>query len=975
MNPERFVALDLETTGLDGRRDEIIEFGAVRVIGGEVAARFSSLARPGRRLPELVARLTGLSDGELAAAPPRAHALAEFLEFLGEDALVAHNAGFDAAFLSAATDGRFRRPVMCSLELARIVLPEARSHSLEALAAALELPRAGAHRAAADAETAARLWIELLARLGKLPMAVLAEMSWLLAPVNHPLKEVLAAAERAAADRGLLSEEAGYAGLFRSARRGAESGRERRAGEPVRLDPEQLAAALGPGGAVAGALDGFEPRPEQIEMCRQAAEAFSAGRHLALEAGTGVGKSLAYLVPAAAWARATGRRVVVSTNTKNLQAQLFGKDLPLLQRALPEAAPRAALLKGRRNYLCLRKLLALLRQAGSELDDAERPLLLPAVVWAPRSAAGDLEECGPLHLPAAADLREKLVTDGPDCLGKACPQRRGCFLLRARQRAQEADVIVANHALVLADLDAESPVLPASDEAVFDEAHNLEGVATDAFSVRLSPLRFYRALNRLFRFRRRGRSAADAPAPRRRRRRAATGGEPQAGTGLLPTLFAALGRARGLPAALREQLESETRAASEGVVAADGAAAMLFAELRGLWAGARGAERKLRYSQERRRGDLWAAPTAAAAEAVARLGTVRAACGRLARLLDEEAAELPGAEELSRDLAAAEARLAELIGDVDFTVRASDQGCVFWAELAGPAGRERVELWGAPLDVSGLLAEKLFARRRACILCSATMTVAGSFQYLSGRLGLDRLEAGRVRTRQLGTPFDFGRQALVLVPGWLPEPSAGREADGGAALAAMLAGLCRATRGRALALFTSYASLLEVYDLLKEELSAEGLAVLAQGRDGSRESLLEELRAGGPGGAVLLGTSSFWEGVDVRGPALSCLVLARLPFQVYTEPLFQARAELVEARGQDAFAHYSLPEAVLRFRQGFGRLIRSRADRGVAVLADRRLLTKRYGQTFLRSLPCGYRVAAGVEQLAAAAREFLAAEP
>jgi Rad3-related DNA helicase len=319
--------------------------------------------------------------------------------------------------------------------------------------------------------------------------------------------------------------------------------------------------------------------------------------------------------------------------------------------------------------------------------------------------------------------------------------------------------------------------------------------------------------------------------------------------------------------------------------------------------------------------------------------------------------------------------------------------------------------------VAKRLAAEVFSQKRCCILSSATLTVAGKFDYILGRLGLTLLESvpgsgfrvpgseGGVQepevvydelpedeapsrrhrasqpgplnskpgtrgydTLLLGTPFDFREQCRVLVPAWLPEPGTAEAGRNSFELADMIAGLCRVTRGRTMVLFTSYGALDETDRLLRPALEPDGIAVLAQGQDGSRESLLEELRT--RSNVVLLGTSSFWEGVDVRGPALSCLVMARLPFQVHTDPLFQARAELVESRGDSSFMNYSVPEAVLRFRQGFGRLIRSRADRGLAVLADRRLVSKRYGRIFLQSLPCPWRPAASPEQLLSAAEEF-----
>ncbi len=951
MKPDRFVAIDLETTGLDPRASEIIEFGAVRVEEEKITERFERLARPSAPLPAAITRLTGITDADLAGAPGAGLALAEFLEFVGGDTLVAHNAAFEAGFLRAAGGGRFKREILDSLELARIALPEAPGHSLGKLAALLDLEHGGLHRALPDAELGARLWLALLEKLRELPLAVLSEIGWMLGPAAHPLKKVLLAAEQSAVAGGLTSGQPEYAALFETSK--PQRREDFEPGEPPELDPDALARELGTGGPVARELGGYEERPQQLEMCRRVAGALNAGRHLIVEAGTGIGKSLAYLLPAAAWSGPGARKVLVSTNTKNLQSQLFNKDLPVLERALGRPL-KSALLKGRKNYLCLRKLLYALREAAGELDEAERGAILPALVWAPRTRTGDVAECASLFLPGARDLLDKLTSDGPDCLGRACPQRKRCFLFRARTRAQAAEVIVANHSLVFSEL-GESAVLPPCDEIVFDEAHNLENAATRHLSVRVWPGRFYRVLNRLYKFRRRGRG---------RKRK-----DDASGTGLVPSLCGQVARARGkAPAGFLDRLEKDAAEANSRVVESVDALATFSAALAGLWGASRWRD-KLRYSAADRRADLWAAVFSAKEGLVSQLAAVQHRAERLSESLveDPDADELPRAEELGRDLAAAVERLRELIADIDFTVKADDGRYVYWAELAG-RNQDQPELWAAPLEVAPMLAGQVFGQKRSCILSSATMTLAGRFDYLAGRLGLDRLEEGRVERLLLGTPFDFETQARVLVPGWLPEPGNAEAGRNSAELAAMLGELCRATRGRALVLFTSYGALDEVYRELGPLLEPEGISVLGQGRDGSREALLAALHE--EENVVLLGTSSFWEGVDVRGAALSCLVLARLPFQVYTEPLFKARAELVESRGGSSFMDYSVPEAVLRFRQGFGRLIRSKTDRGIAVLADRRLISKRYGRAFLQSLPCGYRMASNSEQLARAAEEF-----
>jgi ATP-dependent DNA helicase DinG len=492
---------------------------------------------------------------------------------------------------------------------------------------------------------------------------------------------------------------------------------------------------------------------------------------------------------------------------------------------------------------------------------------------------------------------------------------------------------------------------------VFDEAHNLEGAATRHLSARVWPGRFYRILNRLHKLRTRRRGG---------RRRSPEEGP---GTGLLPSISEQIGRARGKAAeGFLDRLKAEADQSSSQVGLAVDRLATFSAALSGLWAASRYRD-KIRYAGDDRRADLWEAVLGAKQQLVAALSSLLSRVERIADSLieDPDAGKMPRSEELGRDLTAVVDQLRSLVEDIDFTVKAEDPRYVYWAELGGRQS-DQPELWAAPLEVAPMLAEQVYGRKRSCVLCSATMTVAGRFDYLTSRLGLDREAEGRVETLLLGTPFDYRRQVCALIPGWLPEPGNAQSGRNSAELAAMLRGLMSSTRGRGLVLFTSYGALDEVYSELKPRLEAEGISVLGQGRDGSREALLAALQE--EKSSVLLATSSFWEGVDVRGPALSCLVIARLPFQVYTEPLFKARAELVESRGQSSFMNYSVPEAVLRFRQGFGRLIRSRADRGLAVLADRRLISKRYGPVFLASLPCSSRVVSSGDGLIRAAEEF-----
>jgi ATP-dependent DNA helicase DinG len=957
---DSFVAIDLETTGLNAGSCEIIEYGAVRVSGGEITERFQSFARPQSLLPPAVTKLTGITEDDLSAAPENHLAFKKFMEFLGNDLLVAHNASFEASFLSSVSGGFFEAEILDSLELSRIMLPGAPSHSLGRLASFLELETESLslHRAADDAEICAQLWLLLLKHLQSTPQAVLSEIGWMLGNIYHPLKEMLREAESQANTGTASGVQSQYAKLLKSGE--ATRGKDFEIGDPLNLAPDQLAESLGTSGCIAKELPGYEPRQQQQEMCKAVAETFNQGRHLVLEAGTGIGKSLAYLLPAAAWSDSGERKVVISTNTKNLQSQLFDKDLPLLERALGRKL-NLALLKGRRNYLCVRKLLYTLKECGNELDDAERAAMLPVINWAAATVSGDIAECSPLFLPEARDLPDKLTSDGPDCLGRACRQRRKCFLMRARARAQAAQIIVANHSLVFVELGTTS-VLPPCEEIIFDEAHNLENAATRHLSVHIWPGRFYRALNRLFKFRARGRG---------RRRKKAHNTQELQGTGLLPSLFDQAAKTRGaIRDGLLDRLEGDAAEASQLVVQSIDELATFNATLLSLWSSSRGRE-KLRYSNKDRRMDQWDPILIAKKSLLASLSSLEARVRRISDVLkeDTEAAAFPRSEELGHDFASAADNIRTLLEDIDFTVKADDSRYVFWAELSGRGG-DQPELWGAPIEVGPMLAELVFGKKRSCILCSATMTVNGNFDYLLGRLGLAGMD--NVDCLSLGTPFDFEKQTDVMVPAWLPEPGYASSGRNSTELASLLEEVCLVTGGRSLVLFTSYGAMDEVYNQLKPQLDPHGIQVLAQGRDGSREALLAALHH--QENIVLMGTSSFWEGIDVRGAALSCLVMTRLPFQVYTDPLFKARAELVESRGDSSFMNYSVPEAVLKFRQGFGRLIRSKSDRGIAILADRRLVSKRYGRIFLQSLQCPYRVISNNQTLIRCAEDFFADE-
>ena len=681
------------------------------------------------------------------------------------------------------------------------------------------------------------------------------------------------------------------------------------------LDAAALAATLRAGGPLERLHPRYEQRPGQAEMLRAVCDAFNDEVIVAAEAGTGTGKSLAYLLPALAWAAANDERVVVSTATINLQQQLLEQDVPLVQRILGTRV-KCCLVKGRSNYLCLRRLRAAYAEAqgmaapaaAAPFDGATAAEVRALHDWSLTSPTGSRSEL-PFSLRTGAwDL---VCSEGDACGPRRCADREGCFVMRVRREAAAARLLIVNHHLLFADLALRSAagggrgalrdaaVLPGFTRLVFDEAHAIEGSATSFFSERISRAGLERLAARL--------------------------ASPRGGRGGLIPLRADWFVNAGLPpGGLVEQVERLRRLAQRLERAA---AALLSGEPSATLTGA--ADGPL--------PGLLAAAGGALTELAAALEAALDA-------LDEPDRDVPDAVELEiqmRRLRAA-AQVCEQLRAAAAPDTAPDT--VRWVEGRGGGG-SAAWLVVSPVEVAPLLRAAVFERYPSVVLTSATLTVAGEFGFWRSRVGLSG-ELGRgVFTECYPSPFAFREQALVGIPTDAPDP---RSPVHQAWLDGFLAPALRASRGRALVLFTSYAMLQRCYRPLRLALAPEGIAVLRQGEE-DRHRLLRRFRA--DTASVLLATDSFWEGVDVPGEALSLVVICRLPFEVPTHPVAVAQMERVRAAGADPFTGLALPRAVTRVRQGFGRLIRSREDRGVVLLLDARLTRQAYGEVFLRSLP------------------------
>jgi len=727
----------------------------------------------------------------------------------------------------------------------------------------------------------------------------------------------------------------------------------------VPVDGGAAARLLGPDGAVGGALAGYEHRPQQLVMLRAVSDAFNDDEVLSVEAGTGTGKSLAYLVPALLWAKANHQRVVVSTHTINLQEQLITKDLPLLvERA--GLACRTALVKGRGNYLCRRKAAQAEAQSLQLVEDDLQPELQQLLQWARHTSDGSLAD---LPVRPRFEVWEQVVSENDNCLRARCPFYSTCFFYTARRAAAAADLLVVNHHLLLADLAlraeggnyTQNAVLPPSARVIIDEAHHLEDVATAYFGSHVSLGTITRALGRLHSRR-------------------------HPGKGLLPALALALdsvatpadalhahGAARWIDQRL---LPGSTSLAvdAEECFARVLDAFLELAEREATRPLAERADEKVRVTEALRETRFWRFLeehlTVLATRLDAYAGDMGGVLERLDLLSPDVDAQL---RYLGTELGAIRGRLGAMAAALLAFIDEDARWCA-WLEVRQRGhGEAALSFHRAPIEVGPLLQGALFAPFATTVLTSATLAVNGAFDYLHARIGVDRIDPPeRVRALRVESPFDFGRQALLLVPADLPEPTApGHEAASHAAMRRILA----ITRGGTFLLFTAYAALNRAWDALAAELRATGLTPLRQG-ELSRHVLLARFTR--EPGAVLFATDSFWEGVDVQGDALRCVVITRLPFRVPTEPLEQARVDAIMARGGDPFSERALPQAVLKLKQGFGRLIRSRSDRGCVVVLDSRLARKRYGRVFLESLPPAPQVVGDSPAVLAAMEQFFA---
>lgn len=926
----KFAVLDFETTGTQSV-GEIIQVGLAIIEEDRTISRvYSSFVKPGAPIPPFITGLTGITDSDVADAPELDEMMMELVPLLDDVVLVGHNVAFDFHFLQNALDRcgylPFQGRILDTIDFLRICFPSLTTYQLGGVSSHFGLTHERPHQADSDALATALVLLKCLDELNSLPLLTIQRLSELFAGEDSDLgwffdgllhereMETFQPESELNFYRQLALKVGDWTEL--------EAPRDQFSGNPLTGMSfadymDEVKARL------KERLPQYETREAQEIMFGEVMTALSGDKHLLIEAGTGTGKSLGYLLPAIYQSVRSEQKVMVSTHTINLQDQLRERDLPLLTEVVPFPF-KAAIFKGRGHYLCLRKFEHKINKKDfiSPREDAITSAQM--IVWLTQSESGDDEE---LNLGGrGGDYWETVASDTDSCLGRACPWFRKCYYHRAKHEAGIADVVITNHSKLFADVKAGHQLLPSYEHLVIDEAHHLEDVAGKHLGMHMKHFTVSHTLGRLYKDSRNGQLPA-------LRQILQTAGSEQASewSSVIDRLYPDLLTVKETWDNLSEKLYGLLPERSD---AAAGEAGQLVLRL-----------------NPGNRPKNW--EELAALENSIHLSlseVIRNGEKMLSEMREQEGQST--SDSLVTDLGGLFKDLAAIREQVRFFMNLNDQNVVYWMEASTNFRSKSLQLYAVPVDVSTQLKELFFDKKNSIVLTSATLSVDKSFQFMIDNLGLNEAsEQGRLMTSLLPSPFKYREQALLVIPRDFPSVKGSigdaRFVD---TLVRSLAEAAVATRGRMLVLFTSYRMLRQVYDPLKEALASEDITLLGQGVEGgSRTKLIRRFQESSA--SVLLGTSSFWEGVDIPGEALTCLAIVRLPFQPPNHPLAEAKAELLQAQKKNPFMKLSVPQAVIRFKQGFGRLVRTAQDRGIVIVYDTRVIESYYGKYFLYSLP------------------------
>ncbi|MFI2855660.1 ATP-dependent DNA helicase DinG [Paenibacillus sp. JSM ZJ436] len=928
----KYAVLDFETTGSHST-DEIIQVGlAIIEEGGHISRVFGSYVNPGIPIPPFITGLTGITEQDVKDAPMLEEMMMQLVPLLDDVILVGHNVTFDFNFLQNALDRcgylPFSGRILDTIHFLKICFPSLHTYQLGMVSAEFGLQHDRPHQADSDALATAHILLKCFEELEKLPLLTIQRLADLFVDEDSDMGWFFDGL-REERERHPVDEESelGYT-FYRQLALAVEDWtdippvRDEEEGNPLKNVGfpefmEQVQRNL------QQTLSHYESREAQEMMFNKVMEALDERKHLLIEAGTGTGKSLGYLLPSIYQSVKQEEKVIVSTHTINLQEQLRERDVPLLNQVVPFPF-KAAVFKGRQHYLCLRKFEHKINRKDFASPKEDVIIAAQMLVWLTQTQTGDDEE---LNLGGRnGEFWDSVSSDSDSCLGRACPWFKKCYYHRARHEAGLADVVITNHSKLFTDVKANHQLLPPYENLVIDEAHQLEEVAGKHLGLNVKYFSVVHTLMRLYK------DSKNGQLPALRQLLQLSGHEKSGDwTAVVDRLIPDLISVKEHWDRLSEQLFQLIPERGDALPGDAGQYTLRLSKskLPKAWTELQQIEHQiyLTLGELSRQGDV------------------------LIQELREDLDDY-SADSLVTDLNGLFKDLAAHREELRFFMSLTHEETVYWMEANSSYRSKSLQLYAVLIDVSQQLKALFFDKKQSVILTSATLSVDKSFQYMIDNLGLQEAsEQSRLDTVQLPSPFQYREQALLIVPRDFPSVK-GTVGDPKfvSSLVQSLADAAVATQGRMMVLFTSYKMLRQVYEPLKELLQSRDIHVLGQGMDGvSRSKLIRRFQDSGP--SVLLGTSSFWEGVDIPGEALTCLAIVRLPFQPPSHPLVEAKSELLQQQKKNPFMKLSVPQAVIRFKQGFGRLVRTANDRGIVIVYDTRIIESYYGKYFLYSLP------------------------
>ncbi len=923
-----FIAFDFETTGLSPEDDRIIEIAAIRFTDGVPGEKFVSLVNPGRSITPEIADITGINDALVKDAPTEDKVVDAFLEFLGDAPLVAHNIPFDIAFLKALRN-RFDREqveheLYDTLQLSRAFLYFRPAHNLGSAAEYFGYTAEGSHRAEQDTINCGNVFVHLIEEAASYPLGVITKILEIIKKHSVPNKALYVNLANALTKAGDLKT-----GLTTSViEKTSHNNRFVYQGKKDTVD-YSIKEVFGTNGLLQEVLPGYETRDQQLDYALAAHEAFTENQIAVVEAGTGLGKTLAYLYPSIrrVFKSEEGSPTIISCHTKHLQDQLFYKDLPRLAQAL-DVSLEAVMLKGRNNYICRTRLDWTIADSGNILSPVEAECLLPLIIWLEWTATGDMSECTGFWSFRQLRVAGMIRSEPGFCTTPLCSRHNGCFFGPLRRSAYRAQIIVVNHALLLSEV-SNPGILPPYKNLVVDEAHNLVKVAYSQFTLALDRTVIGTLVTRI-----------DLEA---------------SGSVRLNNRLKELVKLRP---ALERPLENLRRDKDQCLTANREFFKTYISEVQNRFkVNAPYTEKKM------------------LAELAAEFGSVHVELMQLSDALKEITftlqrveQELRTADNNSGDyldiiqvFEQSRQQFAETLEILTRLTQKQDRDWVYWLEGRYRTGRSKkpelgLSICAAPINVAPDLVANLFSIVDSAVLTSATLRIDDSFNYFLNRTGLDNIELDNVVTREIDSPFHYDDQVKYLQLAGEMNRSKDPEY-----IADLVYRCHKHFNQRMMILFTSWSMLNGCYAALRQRPGGRDLPIFAQRSTASRFSLIKGMEET-PNG-ILLGTDAFWEGVDLSGDLLEILIITKLPFDVPTEPIIKAYSEMLNQSGRNSFIEYSVPEAVIKFRQGFGRLIRSTTDEGIFIVLDERIVGKRYGNFFREAIPTPMSVFHTVDEL------------